>query len=38
MTVLTHIFYLQRFKTVQLPRIDHNALQYTENSRWRRHC
>ena len=34
-TVLSHISYLYRFKTVDLPWIDHNALRYAQNSRWR---
>ena len=30
MTVLSHIFYLWRFKTVKLPWIDHNASRYAQ--------
>ena len=30
MTVLSHIFYLWRFETVKLHRIDHNASRYAQ--------
>ena len=30
MTVLSHIFYLWRFKTVKLPWIDHNASRFAQ--------
>ena len=33
-TVLSHIFYLYRFKTVALPWRDPNALRYVQNSRY----